>query len=520
MAYATSWVYVNHTENPKAGEVAMQQLAVVRSDGVGFCDVEEPDFLPLSRLGVSLDLPELPPSSSLWSARGMVSYIQGERSSPTEIFSQLVGVVNQFIDFSHSLADQKSMCELVALFILATWFLEAFDVVGYLWPNGERGSGKTILLLLIARLAFLGLFTSASGSFASIRDLAECGATLCFDDAELLTDPRKSNPDLAALLLSGNHRDNLVTLKGPNPPRGWKTRFVNTFAFRAFSAIRIPDPVLASRTIIIPLVRTVDRTRDKLDPLDDGCWTIPPRQLVDRLWALAVENLPFLRTWFLYVGDYASLHGRALQPWRGILAVAAWLESKGITDLWSRMDRLSVVYQEEKLSLELSDLTILVIRAVAQVAISAICANSAIQNGFVVTAKEVSAAASKIADQEDLDMPLEYLSSRTVGRILAKLRLREIVRPQGRGSRRRWISHPDLISLLQAYNLDVPSELQAAQPNRASVPEGFSASPSLQPRVCYACHTSNWIAYPDGSGYFCGTCHPPLSNPGGPNEHA
>ena len=54
------------------------------------------------------------------------------------------------MDFDRSLADQPTMAELVACFILTTWLLDAFNVVGYLWPSDERGSGKTVLLHTVA----------------------------------------------------------------------------------------------------------------------------------------------------------------------------------------------------------------------------------------------------------------------------------------------------------------------------------------------------------------------------------
>jgi hypothetical protein len=61
------------------------------------------------------------------------------------VFWRLVAVIDTSLDFSRSLASQEEMCELVACYILATYFLEAFSVIGYLWPNGDKGSGKTTL---------------------------------------------------------------------------------------------------------------------------------------------------------------------------------------------------------------------------------------------------------------------------------------------------------------------------------------------------------------------------------------
>jgi hypothetical protein len=184
------------------------------------------------------------------------------------------------------------MAELVACYIMATYLLEGFSVASNLWPNGDRGSGKTQLLVVVCELAYLGHVVLAGGSFAALRDLADYGATLAFDDAENLADPRKTDPDKRTLLLAGNRRGNTVPLKEPVPNGRWRTRHVNTFSFRLFSAIRLPDDVLASRTIIVPLIRTADRARANADPVVLDEWPHSRQELVDDLWLLALGHLP------------------------------------------------------------------------------------------------------------------------------------------------------------------------------------------------------------------------------------
>jgi hypothetical protein len=48
------------------------------------------------------------------------------------------------------------MAEFLACYVLSTYFLDAFTVIGFLWPNGDRGSGKTQLLNVVTELAHLG----------------------------------------------------------------------------------------------------------------------------------------------------------------------------------------------------------------------------------------------------------------------------------------------------------------------------------------------------------------------------
>jgi hypothetical protein len=276
----------------------------------------------------------------------------------------------------------------------------------------------------------LGQLILAGGSYASLRDLADYGATLCFDDAENLSDPKRTDPDKRTLLLAGNRRGNTVPVKEPIPGGGWRTRYVNTFCARAFSAIRLPDSVLASRTIIVPLIRTPDRDRANADPLEYSLWPHDRRELVDSLWALGLLYLAKLPQYEARVNERAALTGRALEPWRGLMAVALWLEDCGVAGLYSRMESLSLGYQRERQQLESGDLTALVIRALC------VCLDSDVvtfgdpcdvsdkdtdEKEFIRTAV-IEEAAKAIAKTDELDIDIEKLDSRQIGRILSKLR--------------------------------------------------------------------------------------------------
>ncbi|MDQ3754021.1 MAG: DUF3854 domain-containing protein [Acidobacteriota bacterium] len=298
-AYAAIWPHVKSTVTEtidKDGNIVKhkppvvkheQRLCIVRSDGMIFGSGAN----DMADLGLDIHLDEIPPNEKLWSAPGVKAFLSNKRPAPGEVFNQIADVIDRFIDFDRSLAEQRTMAEMVACYILATWFLDAFKVIGFIWPNGERGSGKTQLLSLIAELSYLGQLILAGGSFASLRDMADYGATLCFDDAENLSDPKRTDPDKRTLLLAGNRRGNTVPVKEPASDRTWRTRYVNTFCARAFSAIRLPDQVLASRTIIVPLIRTPDRHRANADPLEYSLWPHDRRELIDSLWSLALVHL-------------------------------------------------------------------------------------------------------------------------------------------------------------------------------------------------------------------------------------
>lgn len=59
--------------------------------------------------------------------------MNGKNVSPRNVFQQLKELIDYYIDFQRSLADQETMCELIATYIISTWFIGAINVVGYLW---------------------------------------------------------------------------------------------------------------------------------------------------------------------------------------------------------------------------------------------------------------------------------------------------------------------------------------------------------------------------------------------------
>ncbi|MBN2099779.1 MAG: DUF3854 domain-containing protein, partial [Dehalococcoidia bacterium] len=375
--YAAAWLWVKTTVTERldtgTGNIVRldcpvkrteRRLFIVRDDGTVFGDGGR----PMEELGLQVAMAMPPKATKLWTAKGVKAYRNGYRPEARKVFSQLVALIDHFMSFDRSLADQKTMAELVACYALVTWLLDAFHVVGYLWPNGTLGTGKTKLGMLVCEIAYLGEVLLSGSTNACLRDLADLGATLLFDDAEGLSDPKKTDPDKRNLLLAGNRRGSVVVVKEAGPNGTWKTRYVNTFCPRLFTAIRLPDPVLASRTIIIPLVRTADARKANSELLDYGQWPCSQRQLLDDLWAVALASLSSLPSHEAAVNADAPLFGRTLEPWRALLAVAHWLDELGEVGLYGRMADLAKAYQTERADLEPVDLTRMVVRALLELA--------------------------------------------------------------------------------------------------------------------------------------------------------
>ena len=538
-AYAATWVNVKETireEMDESGNLVTldppkikitNKLTIIRDDGAAFGG-----SIPIDQIGFEIHLREPLRPGMGWNGKGVNKFLSGKRSSPKETYDQLISVFNQFIDFHKSLADQNTMCEFVSCFVLSTWFLDSFNVIGYLWINGERGSGKTNLLILISQLSYLGFFISPSGSFASLRDMADYRATLACDDAENITDPRKTDPDKMALLLAGNRKGLTVPLKEMGSDKAWHTRYVNAYSARAFSAIRVPDSTLASRCIIVPMLRTSNSDKGNIDPLDFDHWPHNRSDLIDDLWALALSNLPKMNSFDKWVAKNTKLVGRNFQPWRGLLAIAKWLDESGAQGLYQRMERLSMDYQKERPELEIADTTRIVIQALCVCAISAIKANSSIKNTgqVILSVAEITEMEKKIIEEEELDIEPSNINNRKTGRLLSKLRFPAVPRMGGKGSRSRVIDLKDLADLAESYKVEFNIQdlcLEISLPANGTdgingingteehLQDEYLENLSLfdEPEVnCAFCGFSSFWQRSDG-GWVCGTCHP------NPNNH-
>jgi len=471
-AYAAIWPYVRVTTTEEKGPdgniikyeqpitVEEQRLLIIREDGLTF---GEGGFEPFEKLGIKIVLPEIPPDDRIWTTKGIIAFRSGQRPDPGNVFKRIADSVDRFIDFDRCFASQRTMAEMVSCFILASWFLDAFNVIGYLWPNGEKGSGKTQLLMLVAELSYLGQVVLSGGSYASLRDMADYGATLAFDDAENIADPNnKNDADKRALLLAGNRRGNKIPVKEPVPNKPWRTRYVHTFCPRLFSAIDIPDPVLASRTILIPLVRTADRYRANADVLDFDLWPHKKQKLIDDCWALALSHLGEMRKYESLVNEKADLTGRALEPWRAILAVAAWLTEKGVSGLWKRIHDVSLAYQGERREIESVDFTPLIIRSLQELIESRgdvlTLSDVFMENTpLLFLTKEITEVAKRIAEDEELGIDPDTLNSRRIGWILKRLRF--VHRRQNKTGQKGWIvTWLELQKYLIAFNLPLPEK--------------------------------------------------------------
>jgi hypothetical protein len=451
-SYAATWGSVQHEI---AGAVFNEDvMLIVDRDRNLFADKAAPGARSIEELRIPVELPMALPSEQSWSGKGLKRYLAGDRPDPGIVFDQIVLIVGRFVDFGRSLGPQDVMCELVAAYVMATYLLDAFNVIGYLWPNGERGCGKTTLLHVVAQIGYLGQVILAGSTYSCLRDMAHYGAVLCFDDAEAVMDVRRTDPDKRALMLAGNRRGCVVSVKEPDGERGWKIKHIHTFCPRLFSAIREPDEVLGSRSIVVPLIRSADAEKAKSNVLEPLDWPVKRRRLIDDLWAVGLAYLPDLPEHDRAAARATELTGRNLEPWRAIFAVAHWLEhAHAAIGLFGRMKKLAEDYQRvERADFEDADR----VRVLYRVLLS-LSKGKPPEESFTIVPSVIASAMCALAVNEDLATPDKpFIGSRALGYLLKRQRFR---RPPTRNNgKKEWLTtRREIEETCRAWGIKVES---------------------------------------------------------------
>jgi hypothetical protein len=239
------------------------------------------------------------------------------------------------------------------------------------------------------------------------------------------------------------------------------TRYLDPFGFKAFTAIKLPDPVLASRSIIIPLVRTASEKGNR-DPADDNRWPHDRRRLQDDLWATALTLLARAEQLWATLEGETSLIGRDFEPWRPVLLVATLLEEAGVAGLVQRIREAMGWYQEEKADFTLPDRTVLVIHALLAMLKAAGHDMNDIadinDNILEWSASDVLNVVKVQAAEEGLE-DTEWMTAQWIGRVLSQLRFQ-----RNRTMKRRYyrLTPAAVASTARAYGL-LPSHPPPAE---------------------------------------------------------
>lgn len=183
-----------------------------------------------------------------WAEKFRDGKINKEELNPSRLVRQIESYIKRFY-----YTNDDNVYKVLALYIYMTYFYELFGQIPYLFLNGEKGSGKSILdttIYLLASNAKMAIDISESSLF---RMVSVEGGTIILDEMENLTS-RKATQDstMAAALKGGYARSGSIYRfnKEKNSIDGF-----NVYGPKVISNIFGIDDVIEDRCIAINTYR-------------------------------------------------------------------------------------------------------------------------------------------------------------------------------------------------------------------------------------------------------------------------
>ncbi len=264
-----------------------------------------------------------------WSADARRNWLDGaDAPDPAALFRLTCETIARYIDFAPDSA--AGDLATLALWSWLSYIYPAWRAVPYLSVGGPLGSGKSTLFNVIGQLAYRPLQSSNMTAPCLFRTLHELGGVLLLDEAERLRDGTPDAGEIRSILLSG-YKAGSPAMRLEKAGDSFKRTSFDVFGLKALACIGQLPEALASRCIRVSMFRAgpdSEKPRRRIDA--DPEWS----EIRDGLHALALEHGA---TWLELArrGDVcpSALSGRDFELWQPLLALATWLDERGLTGL-------------------------------------------------------------------------------------------------------------------------------------------------------------------------------------------
>jgi len=279
----------------------------------------------------------LPSTPSRWSRAGRAKWLDGHTPKLDALFKRMFNQFLYYLEFPTE--DTVGVVSTLALWTMLTYGYAAWPAVPYLSFGGPLGSGKSRGFDVLGQLVFNPLLSSNVTAACLFRTLHVQGGTLLLDEAERLRDRAPDINDLLSILLAGYRRGaqaNRLERAGDD----FKPVSFDVYGPKALAGISGLPSALASRCIRIMMFRAGRNSpvsKRRFD-LTAAVWA----DLRDDLHCMALAHGTTLLRAVDWQPDCAELHGRALELWQPILAMAKLVEEAGMEGLVESVEQYAL----------------------------------------------------------------------------------------------------------------------------------------------------------------------------------
>lgn len=261
-----------------------------------------------------------------------------------EVGEKIVANLRDYVVF-----DDERLYDVVASYIVMTYFYDTFTAVPFLWLHGPPGSGKTRANITTTYMCRRGLFVADPSDATLYRIVESIGPTLGIDES-VLTERGKR-------ILAAGYKKGAVVPRAEPTKGGIVLKFFEATAPRVFSFEDPPtEDYLLQRCILVNMLR--EKPRRLQDPQPNEF-----KEVREALYYLRLTGLPQVleaRGRALQLLEDSGVWGREAEIWAPVLTAAILIgREKAVLDYIledvSKRRASELIYNEEKVVLAAID---------------------------------------------------------------------------------------------------------------------------------------------------------------------
>jgi len=266
------------------------------------------------------------------------------KRSWADVGSEIIEKLKDYIVF-----DDERIYDMVASYIVMTYFYDVFTAVPFLYLHGPPGSGKTRANVTITYMCRRGVFVADPSDATLYRMVEALGPTLGIDESVL--------SEKAKRILAAGYKKGAVVPRAEPTKGGIILKFFEATTPRIFSFEHPPsEDYLLQRSILINMLKA--KPRKFLDPQPNEF-----KEIREVLYYMRLAKLPEIldaREKALRMLEDQGVWGREAETWAPVLA-AALLIGREKTVLEYILEDVSqrraneMIYDEEKIVLAAID---------------------------------------------------------------------------------------------------------------------------------------------------------------------
>lgn len=326
-----------------------QMIFSVRAQDTRCLVTSNKDIFPLeAAISAGFHLKHDSVDEGRFSPKGLSSFLKGGYEvNIADIYQKVYDYIRRFIVFP----DERYLTYL-ALWSIGTYVFMVFRYYPYVWLNAEKGSGKTLLMDILSKIAYNGDLTTNPTESVIFRDISNNLITLFIDEVERL---RKREKDVYGALMSilnvGFCKTGAAKRSEKNGNGSFSVKSYNVYSPKCFAGINEIDDVLQDRTVRIELLRKkadqeVERYKESKEISD------LQQSIRDDLYVFALSNAKALSELYNKEGaikGLGHLNNRELDIWEPILLLANVVDmNRSSLNLTGLMENLSKQSLQER----------------------------------------------------------------------------------------------------------------------------------------------------------------------------